>query len=215
MLDYSISLYLNQNAASNILANASIVIGGQFKVTGFKVRSGKYGAYVSMPSIQTGIRDGKPVYMDVCYGYNTTSQKNLNKRILAAYEAALINPEEKYGEEVREVSELPFQAAVMPIENPSLVLADAAINFGKEIVVEGIRLQRTRDNSRTYLVMPSYATNNGYWSEYCKPVTSDFRKFMTEGIIAAYEYELALLNQKSQETKAAEKQSAAVTTGTR
>lgn len=210
MLDYKVSLYLSRNATSKILATASITIAGQIKVTGFKVRNGKFGKYVSMPSIQTGLQDGKPVYTTVCYGYNSATQKKLNERILAAYEAALADPEEKYIEEVKGVSELPLQAVAMPIENPSQVLADVAVNFGQEIVIEGIRLQRTWDGKKIHLVMPSYPTKNGYWAEYCKPITNEFRQFLTEGIIAVYDKELELSRQKFQEVTAAEKQTPAV-----
>ena len=76
--------WLNPDEDSTIRANASLTIGGAFKVHGIKVVSGSKGDFVSMPSYKSG--DG---YKDIFHAVTADARQQMNDAVLAAYEQKL------------------------------------------------------------------------------------------------------------------------------
>jgi len=76
--------WLNPDEDSTIRANASLTIGGAFKVHGIKVISGSKGDFVSMPSYKSG--DG---YKDIFHAVTADARQQMNDAVLAAYEQKL------------------------------------------------------------------------------------------------------------------------------
>jgi stage V sporulation protein G len=71
-------------------AFVNITFDNQFVVRGLKIISGKAGYFVSMPSRR--MAHGK--YQDVAHPINSEARRDLEGRVLAAYEEALQGSEE-------------------------------------------------------------------------------------------------------------------------
>ena len=68
-----------------VLANASVVLGGCFAVTGIKIVEGKDGPFVAMP--QRMGRDKK--YRDVCFPTTAAMREAINTVVMDAYRGEL------------------------------------------------------------------------------------------------------------------------------
>ena len=75
-LDISVKVYPVQDA-KNLLANASVTIGGCFAIRGVRVMNSEKGAFVSMPQRKSA--EGE--YKDICFPTTAEMRKALNRQI--------------------------------------------------------------------------------------------------------------------------------------
>lgn len=68
--------------SKNLLAMASVTIGGCFAVRGIQVREGKNGLFVSMPQR----KDAKGEYRDICFPTTSEMRRAINDAVLGEYE---------------------------------------------------------------------------------------------------------------------------------
>lgn len=78
-----------QQGKTNLLAFASVTIGGCFAVNGLRIMDSEKGKFVAMPSSKGN--DGK--YYDTCFPATAEMRKVLNAAVLEAYEQAREAPE--------------------------------------------------------------------------------------------------------------------------
>ena len=83
-LDISVKVYPVQDS-KNLLANASVTIGGCFAIRGVRVMNSEKGAFVSMPQRKTA--DGE--YKDVCFPTTAEMRKTLNSAVLGEYQRTM------------------------------------------------------------------------------------------------------------------------------
>ena len=91
------SLYLNENntgtmdmtvkvfpvqSSKNLLATASVTLGGCFAVRGIQIRDGKNGTFVSMPQR----KDAKGEYHDICFPTTAEMRQAIQTAVLGVYE---------------------------------------------------------------------------------------------------------------------------------
>lgn len=88
VLSISAKVYPQQDKG-NLLAFASVTIGGCFAVNGLRVMDSEKGKFVAMPSSKGN--DGK--YHDNCCPTTAEMRKALNAAVLGAYEQTLEAPE--------------------------------------------------------------------------------------------------------------------------
>ena len=69
------------NNSKNLLANASVTVGGCFAVRGVRVMNSEKGAFVSMPQRRTA--EGE--FKDICFPTTPEMRKVLNSAVLDAY----------------------------------------------------------------------------------------------------------------------------------
>lgn len=188
-MDISVSLYLTSDSESDRLAAASITLNGQFVVKGISVRNGRYGKWITMPSILVN-GAGKREYRAAAYAWNRTLGKEIKAQILSAYEKAMEDEEEAYADAASTVRELPFKAAVTPLSGGHGTLAKASIILDNQFVIEDIWLKQTWDKRKMYLCFPSYTKQDGSRGEYCYPITAEFREVLIQGILKEYQKEL-------------------------
>ena len=72
------------SAQGPVLADASVTIGGCFAIRGIKIRQGKNGPFVSMPS---RIVNGE--YKDVCFPCTKEFKQQFDQTVLGAYQQAM------------------------------------------------------------------------------------------------------------------------------
>ena len=81
-LDISVKVYPAQdNNSKNLLANASVTVGGCFAVRGVRVMNSEKGAFVSMPQR----RNAQGEYKDICFPTTKEMRQALNSAVLDAY----------------------------------------------------------------------------------------------------------------------------------
>ncbi len=83
-LDLEVKVYPTQKE-SNILATASITLGGCFTVKGVKIVDGKNGLFVAMPTR----RDGQGNFQDICHPTTKEMRETLNSAVLGEYQRAV------------------------------------------------------------------------------------------------------------------------------
>ena len=83
-LDLEVKVYPTQKE-SNILATASITVGGCFTVKGVKIVDGKNGLFVAMPTR----RDGQGNFQDICHPTTKEMREALNSAVLGEYQRAV------------------------------------------------------------------------------------------------------------------------------
>lgn len=89
-LSVSAKVYPQQDKG-NLLAFASVTIGGCFAVNGIRVMDSEKGKFVAMPSSKGN--DGK--YHDNCCPTTAEMRKAMNAAVLGAYEQALESPKQE------------------------------------------------------------------------------------------------------------------------
>ena len=80
-MDMTVKVFPVQNS-KNLLATASVTLGGCFAVCGIQIRDGKNGTFVSMPQR----KDAKGEYHDICFPTTAEMRQAINAAILGEYE---------------------------------------------------------------------------------------------------------------------------------
>ena len=84
-LGINVRVYPAQENGKNLLANASVTVGGCFAVRGVRVMNSEKGAFVSMPQRRTA--EGE--YKDICFPTTKEMRQALNNAVLDAYNKAM------------------------------------------------------------------------------------------------------------------------------
>ena len=82
-MDVDVKIY-RPSAQGPVLADASVTIGGCFAIRGIKIREGKNGPFVSMPS-----RMVSGEYKDVCFPCTKEFKQQFDQTVLSAYQQAM------------------------------------------------------------------------------------------------------------------------------
>ena len=82
-MDVDVNIY-RPSAQGPVLADASVTIGGCFAIRGIKIKEGKNGPFVSMPS---RIVNGE--YKDVCFPCTKEFKQQFDQTVLGAYQQAM------------------------------------------------------------------------------------------------------------------------------
>ncbi len=76
----------------NLLARASVTLGGCFAITGIQIRKGKEDQpFVSMPSQKVGAE-----YKDICFPCTKEFRQEFNNAILSAYEQTMAEQAQRH-----------------------------------------------------------------------------------------------------------------------
>ena len=102
---------------SNLRAIASVSIGNEFAVHGFRVLESQNGLFVSMPCTSYKDGEGKTQYSDTFHPITKESREELLNEIKSAYEQALEKKQTEGQEE--EASETESEGEI-PFEGPAL-----------------------------------------------------------------------------------------------
>ena len=80
-MDMTVKVFPVQNS-KNLLATASVTLGGCFAVCGIQIRDGKNGTFVSMPQR----KDAKGEYHDICFPTTAEMRQAIQAAVLGEYE---------------------------------------------------------------------------------------------------------------------------------
>ena len=80
-MDMTVKVFPVQSS-KNLLATASVTLGGCFAVCGIQIRDGKNGAFVSMPQR----KDAKGEYHDICFPTTAEMRQAIQAAVLGEYE---------------------------------------------------------------------------------------------------------------------------------
>ena len=80
-MDMTVKVFPVQNS-KNLLATASVTLGGCFAVRGIQILDGKNGTFVSMPQR----KDAKGEYQDICFPTTAEMRQAINAAVLGEYE---------------------------------------------------------------------------------------------------------------------------------
>ena len=83
-LDVDVRVYPSKEEG-NLLAFASVTLGGCFAVKGIKIMDGEKGAFVSMPDR----KDSKGEYHDICFPTTSEMRQALHTAVLGEYQRAV------------------------------------------------------------------------------------------------------------------------------
>ena len=80
-MDMTVKVFPVQNS-KNLLATASVTLGGCFAVCGIQIRDGKNGTFVAMPQR----KDAKGEYHDICFPTTAEMRQAIQTAVLGEYE---------------------------------------------------------------------------------------------------------------------------------
>ena len=80
-MDMTVKVFPVQSS-KNLLATASVTLGGCFAVRGIQIRDGKNGTFVAMPQR----KDAKGEYHDICFPTTAEMRQAINAAVLGEYE---------------------------------------------------------------------------------------------------------------------------------
>lgn len=80
-MDMTVKVFTVQNS-KNLLATASVTLGGCFAVCGIQIRDGKNGTFVAMPQR----KDAKGEYHDICFPTTAEMRQAIQTAVLGEYE---------------------------------------------------------------------------------------------------------------------------------
>lgn len=84
-LDISVKVYPTQDNSKNLLATATVTLGGCFAIRGIRVLDSEKGAFVSMPQRKNAQNE----YKDVCFPTTAEMRKELNSAVLGEYQRTM------------------------------------------------------------------------------------------------------------------------------
>ena len=82
-MDIDVHIY-RPSAQGPVLADASVTLGGCFAIRGVKIREGRNGPFVSMPSRQV-----RGEYKDICFPCTKEFKQAFDSAVLDAYQQAM------------------------------------------------------------------------------------------------------------------------------
>ena len=84
-LDISVKVYPTQDNSKNLLATATVTLGGCFAIRSIRVLDSEKGAFVSMPQRKNAQNE----YKDVCFPTTAEMRKELNRAVLGEYQRTM------------------------------------------------------------------------------------------------------------------------------
>ena len=183
--DISVKVYPVQNqeqSKSNLLAFASVTIGGAFAVTDIRVMDGKNGPFMAMPSNKG--RDGQ--YHDTSFPTTAKMRENLNAAVMDSFQSG--QPRTVAGE-VKSADEMRVDAKVYPVQHKendrSNLLAFASVTVGGCFAVTNMRVMNGKNGP--FVSMPSRKGKDGQFHDTCFPVNGKMREKLNAAVMGAYE----------------------------
>ena len=83
-LDISVKVYPTQDSR-NLLATATVTLGGCFAIRGIRILDSEKGAFVSMPQRKTAQGE----YKDICFPTTAEMRKELHSAVLGEYQRTM------------------------------------------------------------------------------------------------------------------------------
>ena len=83
-LDMSVKAYSAQDS-KNLLATATVTLGGCFAISGLRILDSEKGAFVSMPQRKTA----RGEYKDICFPTTAEMRKELHSAVLGEYQRTM------------------------------------------------------------------------------------------------------------------------------
>ena len=83
-LDMSVKVYPTQDSR-NLLATATVTLGGCFAIRGIRILDSEKGAFVSMPQR----RNAQGEYKDICFPTTAEMRKELHSAVLGEYQRTM------------------------------------------------------------------------------------------------------------------------------
>ena len=84
-LDMSVKVYPAQDSSKNLLATATVTLGGCFAIRGLRILDSEKGAFVSMPQRKTAQGE----YKDICFPTTAEMRKELHSAVLGEYQRTM------------------------------------------------------------------------------------------------------------------------------
>jgi stage V sporulation protein G len=168
------------------LAFANVGIDDMVAISGIRVVQGEKGAFVTMPQSQD--KDGN--YHDIAFPVNGELRKEMNKAVLAEYNAPTKAEDGQY--HGRSVSAKmngeradSLDVRVFPIADPkSATLAFANVTFDNIVAISGVRV--VNSDKGAFVTMPQSKDKEGGYHDIAFPINSDLRKELNKTVLAEF-----------------------------
>ena len=98
-LDVSVKVYPHQDKG-NLLATASVTLGGCFAIRGVRIMDSEKGAFVAMPDR----KDAKGEYHDICFPTTAEMRAALNSAVLGEYQRTVQRTFNRAGQAMEKTS---------------------------------------------------------------------------------------------------------------
>lgn len=176
-------------------AIGTIVVNGEFAVHDVKVREGKNGLYVSLPSEKRG-----GVWEETVFPVTKEARAALNGAVLDAYEKLAASPDKTLKNEIASPSEpvSKIYAEMHKVESEKTqTKAAGQITIDKCFVITGVKLNEgtnTEGQTKTFVAMPGKPNEKGGYDDIAHPITADIHAKVDKAVIASansigrYEY---------------------------
>jgi stage V sporulation protein G len=182
-----VRVYPVDEPKGNTLAFANVGVEDLVAISGIRVVNGKNGLFVDMP--QSKDKNGE--FHDIAFPVNSDLRKELNKAVLAEYDAPTRDAE---GQNVGRSVAAPAKVAegdslsvkVYPIPNPQgNTLAFANVGIENLVAISGIRVVTGKNG--LFVDMPQNKDKNGDYHDIAFPINGELRKEVNKAVLGAYQ----------------------------
>ena len=177
------NVYPVEQGKGNLLAFASVTLGGCFAVQDLRVMDGKNGPFVAMPS-----KMGKDKqYHDECFPVTAAMRENLNAAVMEKYQSG--EPPTPRDSAAKSDASMSVDVKVYPMQqgrnDKSNLLAYASVTLGGCFAVNNVRVMNGKKGP--FMAMPSKMGRDKQYHDTCFPTTAAMREKLNTAVMGAYE----------------------------
>ena len=182
-LDVEANVYPVEQGKGNLLAFASVTLGGCFAVQDLRVMDGKNGPFVAMPS-----KMGKDKqYHDTCFPVTAQMRQDLNAAVMDKYQSG--EPPAPRDSATKSDAVMSVDVKIYPTQqgqnDKSNLLAYASVTLGGCFAVNNVRVMNGKKGP--FMAMPSKIGKDKQYHDTCFPTTAAMREKLNTAVMGEYQ----------------------------
>ena len=182
-MDVEANVYPVEQGKGNLLAFASVTLGGCFAVHDLRVMDGKNGPFVAMPS-----KMGKDKqYHDTCFPVTAQMRQDLNAAVMDKYQSG--EPPAPRDSAAKSDAAMSVDVKVYPMQqgrnDKSNLLAYASVTLGGCFAVNNVRVMNGKNGP--FMAMPSKMGKDKQYHDTCFPTTAAMREKLNTAVMGEYQ----------------------------
>ena len=182
-LSVDAKVYPVEQGRGNLLAYASVNLGGCFAVNDVRIMNGSKGPFVAMPSKKG--RDGQ--YHDTAFPVTAQMRQDLNAAVMNSYQSGDQPAPENHA--ARPDVTMSVDVKVYPMQNresdKSNLLAYASVTLGGSFAISDVRVMNSQKGP--FVAMPSRKGRDGQYHDTAFPTTAQMRKDLNAAVMGEYQ----------------------------
>ena len=177
------NVYPVEQGKGNLLAFASVTLGGCFAVQDLRVMNGKNGPFVAMPSKMGTDKQ----FHNTCFPVTSQMRKDLDSAVMEKYQSH--EPPMNRDSAAKSDASMSVDVKVYPVQqsgnDKSNLLAYASVTLGGCFAVTNMRVMNGKNGP--FMALPSKMGKDRQYHNTCFPTTAAMREKLETAVMGAYQ----------------------------